>query len=145
MTLERCAQKDGVCAKSFTKKKASWSGTPREVGGVNESREARNREHERLPIGVNASQKATERIGGTPSVVFRRETTSRKTSERPPKDSVVVTISPRADAVGLRGTILNSVEGGEEKTSVEVKPHLHHCYLNSREIRLPRTPARREA
>ena len=34
------------------------------------------------------------------------------------------------------------VEGGEEKTSVEVKPH---CYLNSREIRLPRTPARREA
>ena len=31
---------------------------------------------------------------------------------------------------------------GEEKTSVEVKPH---CYLNSREIRLPRTPARREA
>jgi hypothetical protein len=26
------------------------------------------------------------------------------------------------------------VEGGEEKTSVEVKPH---CYLNSREIRLP--------
>ena len=55
-----------------------------------------------------------------------------------------ITISPpRADAVGLReGTILNSVEGGEEKTSVEVKPH---CYLNSREIRLPRTPARREA
>ena len=34
------------------------------------------------------------------------------------------------------------VEGGEEKTSVQVKPH---CYLNSREIRLPRTPARREA
>ena len=34
------------------------------------------------------------------------------------------------------------VEEGEEKTSVQVKPH---CYLNSREIRLPRTPARREA
>ena len=60
-----------------------------------------------------------------------------------PKNTVGVTISPRADTLGFReGTILNSVEGGEEKTSVEVKPH---CYLNSREIRLPRTPARREA
>jgi hypothetical protein len=31
--------------------------------------------------------------------------------------------------MGFReGTILNSVEGGEEKTSVEVKPY---CYVNS--------------
>ena len=59
------------------------------------------------PVNIDESQKATERIGGAPIVVFRRETTSRKTSERPPKDSVVVTISPRADAMGLReGTIL---------------------------------------
>jgi hypothetical protein len=44
---------------------------------------------------------------------------------------------PRGNDPQLRGR-----RRGEIKTSVEVKPH---CYLNSREIRLPRTPARREA
>ena len=72
-----------------------------------------------------------------------REELGRKASKHPPKEAMGVSQVAAGRYNGLReGTILNSVEGGEEKTSVEVKPH---CYLNSREIRLPRTPARREA